>query len=107
MKVELIMTAGPARGRVMTFDEPDCFVFGRAAVVSALPALLRQNMQSRDGKDIVSAIVEAFRRLSEQLSTKSQKIPEQRGLGSTAVMLLIRDQTAYVAYVADSRVYLV
>ncbi len=32
--------------------------------------------------------------------------PETQGMGSTAVVLLIRDQTAYIAHVGDSRAYL-
>lgn len=31
MRVEINVTAGPAKGQHFTFDEPDCFLFGRAA----------------------------------------------------------------------------
>jgi len=30
MRVELTFTEGPEKGRVLRFDEPDCFLFGRA-----------------------------------------------------------------------------
>ena len=31
MRVSITFTAGPARGRSFSFDEPDCFLFGRGA----------------------------------------------------------------------------
>ena len=29
MKVEIVVTAGPAKGQTFSFEEPDCFLFGR------------------------------------------------------------------------------
>lgn len=44
---------------------------------------------------------------NEQILKEAERHPELRGMGSTCVLLLIRDGLVYVGHVGDSRIYLI
>src|SRR5262249_50091050 len=44
---------------------------------------------------------------SQEIHTAAQKDPELRGMGTTGVVLVVRRAEAYMAYVGDSRLYMV
>jgi protein phosphatase len=79
------------------------------AVVTVLPVLLWQafSPESRpSARAARSALVQALRTLSHDLREKSKNVPALSGLGSTAVVLLLRDGIGCLAHAGDSRGYL-
>jgi protein phosphatase len=78
-------------------------------VVTLFPLMLKESMSSLSTitpNSITSLLGEVLCRLSYDLYQQSQKMPVLKGLGSTAAVLFIQDDMAYVAYAGDSRVYL-
>lgn len=76
-------------------------------VVTLLPIMLQKSWSTADPPmTIADMLTDNLCRLSEDLYRKSQNMPTLQGLGSTAVMLLIREHTVSLAYVGDSRGYL-
>jgi len=79
------------------------------AVVTVLPLLLNQHLgqagRARPG-EIKAALLYCLRTLSQQLREKSARYGAISGLGSTAVVLLVRNGAACLAYAGDSRAYL-
>lgn len=55
--------------------------------------------------DNFAAIEQAITRANLSIIKHGQKYPELRGMGSTATILLLTKQSAFVAHVGDSRVY--
>ncbi len=49
----------------------------------------------------------AIRLASQKIFEEANKNPHLRGMGTTAVSLLIRDDNGYIAHVGDSRAYLI
>ncbi|GAK50000.1 protein serine/threonine phosphatase [Candidatus Moduliflexus flocculans] len=79
------------------------------AVVTVLPLLLKEKIQALDTPtpgQITFIIGNTLAELSEHLYRQSQEFPEIKGLGSTAALLFIHHEMAYVACAGDSRVYL-
>jgi len=79
------------------------------AVITVLPILLKDKLDVLDHPtpgSITYILGSALGELSQNLYRESQEIPEIRGLGSTAALVFIRDDMAYVACAGDSRVYL-
>lgn len=79
------------------------------AVVTVLPLLLKEKIQALDTPtpgQITFIIGNTLAEFSEHLYRQSQEFPEIKGLGSTAALLFIHHEMAYVACAGDSRVYL-
>lgn len=79
------------------------------AVITVLPILLKDSLDALEHPtpgSITYVLGRSLGELSQNLYRQSQEIPEIRGLGSTAALLFIRDDMAYVACAGDSRVYL-
>ncbi len=57
--------------------------------------------------DLGAALVEAVRVANQVIFTTAAKHPEHRGMGTTLVAFAIRNRSAYLAYVGDSRLYMV
>jgi protein phosphatase len=79
------------------------------AVVTVLPVLLRQTLGPEthpSERTTRSALVQALRTLSHDLREKSKNVPALVGLGSTAVVLLLRGGIGHLAHAGDSRGYL-
>ncbi len=78
-------------------------------VVTLLPLMLEESLSSLSvitPDSLTSLLNETLCRLSRDLYQQAQTMPELRGLGSTAVVLFIQNNIAYIAYAGDSRVYL-
>ena len=78
-------------------------------VVTLFPLMLKESLSllsTFTPDSIMSLLHETLCRLSRDLYQQSQKLPELKGLGSTAAILFIRDDVAYIAYAGDSRIYL-
>ncbi len=79
------------------------------AVVTVLPLLMKEKMRALETPtpgQITFMIGNTLAELSEHLYRQSQEFPEIKGLGSTAALLFIDHDMAYVACAGDSRVYL-
>jgi serine/threonine protein phosphatase PrpC len=76
-------------------------------VVTLLPIMLKEIISASEcsPNTITLILHETLCKLSADLYQRSQLIPDLHGLGSTAVVLFIRDNMAYIAYTGDSRVY--
>ena len=59
------------------------------------------------GKDVISAMGEAINVANEQLNDLSAREPDLHGMGTTLVMATICNDTAYIANIGDSRLYLI
>lgn len=79
------------------------------AVITVLPIMLKESLSALEHPTpgaITYVLGKALGELSQNLYRQSQEIPEIRGLGSTAALVFIRDNMAYIACAGDSRVYL-
>lgn len=79
------------------------------AVITVLPIMLKDGLSSLEQAtpgSITYVLGRTLGELSQNLYRQSQEIPEIRGLGSTAALVFIRNDMAYVACAGDSRVYL-
>lgn len=80
------------------------------AVITVFPMILKEMLGSHDNPmtpyDMKNIMKEGLCRLSRELYQQAQKIPEIRGLGSTAAVLFIQEDMAYIGCAGDSRVYL-
>lgn len=76
--------------------------------VQTISAVIRQALdQSRESDSPVSTLRRAYATASERIYQRTQKEnPELKGMGTTAVSFWVRDQSAYIGNVGDSRVYL-
>jgi serine/threonine protein phosphatase PrpC len=78
------------------------------AVVTVLPAIIGQTLetvQEPSSREIGRVLTESLTRLSHDLYDKSKAVLRLSGLGSTAVVLLIRQGVGYLAFAGDSRGY--
>lgn len=53
------------------------------------------------------AIIQAAEAANNAVLAKTAEHPELRGMGSTCVMLIVRDALVYIGWVGDSRIYLI
>jgi PPM family protein phosphatase len=79
------------------------------AVVTVLPKLIRKQLKAAEIP--VDAVIERILRdaiveLGTQLYEQGSKEPGLKGMGATAVVVLIREGRAHIAHMGDSRVYL-
>lgn len=104
--------AEPEQGLYMVADGMGgTFGGGLAAqvVVETLPRLLRKRMRDVGRLDQPKAkdlLLQALAELSDRLRDEARHEFGLGGLGSTVVLLSIRDQHAIVAHMGDSRAYL-
>ncbi|MBD3305523.1 SpoIIE family protein phosphatase [candidate division KSB3 bacterium] len=78
-------------------------------VVTIFPILIREELDDLSDPTpdaILSLLEQTLCRLSRDLHHESQKIHEIKGLGSTASVVLIREDVAHIIYAGDSRIYL-
>ena len=79
------------------------------AVITVLPIMLKDSLDALEHPSpgsITYVLGRTLGELSQNLYRQSQELPEIRGLGSTAALVLIKDNMAYIACAGDSRVYL-
>lgn len=81
-------------------------VGGQVASRTAVDAI-RAFLQSRHYDDPNAAIVAACNAANEAILQKASEQPELTGMGSTCVMLIVRDGKVYIGSIGDSRIYLV
>jgi len=71
--------------------------------VECIPRLYYESREPSPGKALRAALERASRDIHEAAKSR----PELEGMGTTCVALVIRDNEAFLAYVGDSRIYLV
>lgn len=78
---------------------------GGAKASRTAVAAIRKHLTETDYADPRQALYNALIQANEGVITYGQTHPELKGLGSTCVILLIRDNQVYYAHVGDSRIY--
>lgn len=63
-------------------------------------------LQENKYDDPLSALDGALRRANDQILGEADNNPELKGMGTTACILLLQSDGAYLAHVGDSRIYL-
>lgn len=117
-----ISETGPVRGENQDRMSTTCIGLGRLHLVAdgmggnkggalaaqlTIDGLRRALDQAPPTAPVVPLLRQAFAQANQDVYEKAHSDdPETRGMGSTAVLLLIADRTAYVAHVGDSRAYL-
>ena len=81
-------------------------VGGKTASHIAVETIQQFMMQERGGTPF-DLITEAMNAASAAILNKAAQQPELTGMGSTCVMLIVRDGKVYIGSVGDSRVYLI
>jgi serine/threonine protein phosphatase PrpC len=79
---------------------------GATASRMAASIVKSEYLGSTDG-DVESVLRGALQKANAQIFQDSQSNPELRGMGTTCSVVVIRGDTAHVAHVGDSRVYLI
>ena len=80
---------------------------GALAAQLTIDGLRRDLDHAPPTASVIPLLRRAFARANQDVYQKAHSDdPETQGMGSTAVLLLIADRTAYVAHVGDSRAYL-
>lgn len=88
-------------------------------VVDVLPSLLQQRINinkliiektgidKTDTDELIQQLKQALIDLSERIRVQSQNHPEYAGMAATLVMALYTEKDLFIAYLGDSRAYLV
>ena len=75
-------------------------------VVEALPLLLKPRLPAIGSlAGVTDTVREAVREVSRQVFQETQKDPTLYGMGATVVMAVVRQTSALVAHLGDSRAY--
>lgn len=78
---------------------------GKTASTIAVNEIIASIENAPADTDNATAIAQAISTANLSIITYGQKYSELRGMGSTATILLLTEQSAFVAHVGDSRVY--
>lgn len=87
--------SGPRAGRVAS----------RLAVRKA-HALLKERLEKAPDEDILSLLNQALEHAHAEVQKASRKRGALRGMGTTLIVLCVRNDAAYLSHVGDSRAYL-
>jgi protein phosphatase len=77
-------------------------------VVTVLPALIREHLsgvESVTGATARNQIKAALAKLSADVRSRTEGVPELQGMGATVVLALVRGNRALIAHIGDSRAY--
>ena len=78
---------------------------GKTASSIAVNEILAGISEGADDETVVNVIIKAVRRANMAIIEAGNENPELKGMGSTATVLLISENSAHVAHVGDSRIY--
>lgn len=78
---------------------------GKTASQIAVKEILSGIDEAEADEDLKNVIVKAVRRANMAIIAAGEATPALKGMGSTATVLLLTEQSAFVAHVGDSRIY--
>lgn len=78
---------------------------GKTASSIAVTEILKGINEGAEDETIVNVIIKAVRRANMAIIEAGNNAPDLKGMGSTATVLLISEESAHVAHVGDSRIY--
>jgi protein phosphatase len=78
---------------------------GKTASSIAVNEILAGISEGADDETVANVIIKAVRRANMAILEAGNENPELKGMGSTATVLLISENSAHVAHVGDSRIY--
>lgn len=78
---------------------------GKTASMIAVREIIAGIEEANSDEEIPNIIIKAIRRANMAIIEAGNETPSLKGMGSTATVLLISEQSAFVAHVGDSRVY--
>lgn len=79
---------------------------GGAMASSIAVASIIEYFQREKHSNIIQAIDRAFSFANEQIFANALSSPELKGMGTTAVVLIISGEDSFIGHVGDSRIYL-
>ncbi len=78
---------------------------GKTASTIAVREIISGVAEADTDEEVENVLIKAVRRANMAIIEAGTANPALRGMGSTATVLLLSEQSAYVAHVGDSRVY--
>ena len=78
---------------------------GKTASTIAAEEILAEIYDADKDATTSDIIVKAVQRANQAIIAEADRVPELKGMGSTTTVLLISEESAFVAHVGDSRVY--
>ena len=78
---------------------------GKTASTIAVDNIIAGVKEASKDEEISNIIIKAIRRANMAIIEAGKENPDLQGMGSTATVLLINENAAYVAHVGDSRIY--
>lgn len=78
---------------------------GKTASSIAVNEILTGINEGAADETVANVIIKAVRRANMAIIEAGNETPDLKGMGSTATVLLVSEQSAYVAHVGDSRIY--
>ena len=78
---------------------------GKTASSIAVEEIITGIDEANDDEEISNIIIKAIRRANMAVIEAANENPSLAGMGSTATVLLLSEQSAFIAHVGDSRVY--
>lgn len=78
---------------------------GKTASTIAVNEIVAGIEEANQDEENANVIIKAIRRANMAIIEAGNETPALKGMGSTATVLLLTDQSAFVAHVGDSRIY--
>jgi protein phosphatase len=78
---------------------------GKTASTIAVEEIIAGVTEANADEETANVIIKAIRRANMAIIEAGNETPALRGMGSTATVLLLTTQSAFVAHVGDSRIY--
>ena len=78
---------------------------GKTASTIAVDEILESIQEASDKDTLANILIKAVRRANMAIIEAGQENTALRGMGSTATVLIVNEQSALIAHVGDSRVY--
>ena len=78
---------------------------GKTASSIAVEEIITGIDEANDDEEISNIIIKAIRRANMAVIEAANENPSLAGMGSTATVLLLSEQSAFIAHVGDSRIY--